>query len=106
MTSRYFFRTFRRLLLFSSTHIPLSIRNNRLVLTSLGTAAIITTTIYKTSPFEQLTRSFIVHAKALDKDLSPTGMKILSFLITINSLFIEKQFFQAAHDGQLEVLQK
>lgn len=78
MTSRYFSRTFRRLLLFSSSHIPLSFRNNRLLWTSLGTAAVISTTIYKTSPFEQLTSSFIVHAKALEKDLPPTGMR--SFL--------------------------
>jgi hypothetical protein len=80
MTSRYFFRTFRRLLLLSSSHIPLSFRNNRLVWTSLGTAAIISTTVYKTSPFERLTRSFIIHAKALEKDLSYIGMKNISFL--------------------------
>jgi hypothetical protein len=41
----------------------------------VGTAAtVIGTTIYKTSSFDQLTRSFIVHAKALEKDLSPTGI--------------------------------
>jgi hypothetical protein len=45
----------------------------------LGTAAVISTTIYKTSSFEHLTRSFIVHAKALEKDLSPTGMKLYIF---------------------------
>jgi len=83
MNSRYFFRTFRRLFLFSSSHIPISFRNNRLLWTSLGTAAIISTTIYKTSPFDQLTRRFIVHAKAIEKDLSPTGMNsfLSSFLI-------------------------
>lgn len=80
MTSRYFFRTFRRLLLLSSSHIP---RNNRLLWTSVGSAAIIGTTIYKISPFEKLTSSFIVHAKALEKDLSPTGMKIISFFIKV-----------------------
>jgi hypothetical protein len=73
MTSRYFFRTFRRLLLLSSPHIPTSFRNNRLFWTSLGTAAVISTTIYKTSPFKQ----FIVHAKSLEKDLPPNGIKII-----------------------------
>ena len=80
MTSRYFFRSFHRLLLFSSSHIPYTFRNNRLLWTSVGTAAtVIGTTIYETSSFDQLTRSFIVHAKALEKDLSPTGIK-LSFI--------------------------
>ncbi len=79
MTSRYFFRSFRRLFLFSSSYIPLSFRNKRFFWTSLGTATIISTTIYKTSPFEQLTRSFIVHAKALEKDLPYIGMKSFLF---------------------------
>jgi hypothetical protein len=79
MTYRYFFHNFRRLLLFSSSHIPYTFRNKRLLWTSLGTAAVISTTIYKTSSFEHLTRSFIVHAKALEKDLSPTGMKLYIF---------------------------
>ncbi|CAF4317514.1 unnamed protein product [Rotaria sordida] len=90
MTSRYFFRTFRRLLLFSSFHTPLSFRNNRLLWTSLGTAAVLSTTVYKISPFEKFSRSFIVHAKALEKDLPHS----------------EKQLFQAAHDGRLEILQQ
>lgn len=73
MTSRYFFRTFRRLFLFSSSHIPASIRNHRLLWTSLGTAAVIGTTAYKSSTIDQFTRSFIVQAKSLVKDLLPTG---------------------------------
>lgn len=74
MTSRYFIRTFRRLFLLSSSHIPLVFRNKRLLWTSLGTATVVGTTFYKTSPFESLIRPFIVHAKSLEKDLSPTGM--------------------------------
>ena len=107
MTSRYFFRTFRRLFLLSSSHIPSATRNRRLLWTSLGTAAVIGTTFYKTSTFEPLTRPFILHAKSLEKDLSPTGMA--ASLLTQNSLFlliIEKKLFQAAHDGQLETLQQ
>jgi hypothetical protein len=94
MTSRYFFRTLRRLFLYSSSHIPLSFRNNRRLWTSLGTAALISTTVYTTSPFERFTRSFIVHAKALEKDLSHTGRKsFLSLLIEIlfNQLFISRK---------------
>jgi ATP-dependent Clp protease ATP-binding subunit ClpB len=91
MNSRYFFRTFRRLFILSSSHIPSIFRNKHLLWTSLGTAAAaIGTTIYKTSPFEPLTRSFILHAKVLEKDLSHK----------------EKELFQAAHDGQLEILQQ
>ncbi|CAF1556379.1 unnamed protein product, partial [Adineta steineri] len=90
MTSRYFFRSFRRLLLLSSSNIRYSLRNNHLLLTSLATATVTSTIIYKLSSFDKLTHSFIVHAKALEKDQSP----------------IEKQFFQAAHDGQLDILQK
>jgi hypothetical protein len=80
MNSRYFFHTFRRLFLLSSSHIPFVFRNKRLLWTSLGTAAAIGTTIYKTSPFEPLTRSFILYAKALEKDLSHTGTT--SFLLS------------------------
>jgi len=75
MASRYFFRTFHRLFLLSSSRIPVSIRNQRLLWTSLGTAAVIGTAAYKTSTIDQFTRSFIVHAKSLVKDLLPTGNK-------------------------------
>lgn len=75
MASKYFFRTFRRLLLFSSSHLPLSFRNNRLLWTSLGTATVLSTTIYKLASFEQITRSFIVYAKETEKDLSHNGRK-------------------------------
>ncbi|CAF1204301.1 unnamed protein product [Adineta ricciae] len=90
MTSRYFFRTFRRLFLLSTTQISFSFRNHRLFWTSLGTATALSTILPPGSPFKQFTNSFISHAKALEKDLSP----------------IEKQLFQAAHDGQLEILQQ
>ncbi|CAF3489770.1 unnamed protein product [Rotaria socialis] len=90
MASRYFFRTFRRLRLFSSSHLPVSFRNNRLLWASLGTATVLGTTIYKFAPFEQITPSFIVYAKETEKDLSHN----------------EKQLFQAAHDGQLQALQQ
>lgn len=73
MTSRYFFRTFRRLFLLSSSHIPFVFRNKRRFWTSLGTATVLGTAFYKASPFESLTHPFIVHAKALEKDLSPNG---------------------------------
>jgi hypothetical protein len=76
MTSRYYFRAFRRLFLLSSSHIPSAVRNRRLIWTSLGTAAVIGTTIYKTSSFEPLVRPFILHAKSLEKDLSPTGISV------------------------------
>ncbi|CAF4184837.1 unnamed protein product, partial [Rotaria magnacalcarata] len=89
MVSRYLFRTFRRLLLFSSSHLPLSFRNNRLLWTSLGTATVLSTAIYKSASFEKITRSFIVYAKGAEKDLSHN----------------EKQLFQAARDGQLQALQ-
>ena len=69
MASRYFFRTFHRLFLLSSSRIPVSIRNQRLTAAVIGTAA------YKTSTIDQFTRSFIVHAKSLVKDLLPTGNK-------------------------------
>lgn len=75
MASRYFFRTFHRLFLLSSSRIPVSIRNQRLLWTSLGTAAVIGTAAYKTSTIDQFTGSFIVHAKSLVKDLLPTGNK-------------------------------
>ncbi|CAF2126182.1 unnamed protein product [Rotaria magnacalcarata] len=90
MVSRYLFRTFRRLLLFSSSHLPLSFRNNRLLWTSLGTATVLSTAIYKSASFEKITRSFIVYAKGAEKDLSHN----------------EKQLFQAARDGQLQALQQ
>ena len=92
MTSRHFFRTFRRLLLFSSSSVLLSFRNNRRLWTSLGTGALIGTTIYKTSSpsFEQLTRSFTIHAKTLEKDLSHIGMKFYLFLSKTTILISRK----------------
>ena len=73
MTSRYFFRTFRRLFLLSTTQISFSFRNHRLFWTSLGTATALSTILPPVLPFKQFTNSFISHAKALEKDLSPTG---------------------------------
>ena len=106
MTSRYFIRTFRRLFLLSSSHIPYVFRNKRLLWTSLGTAAAVGTTFYKTSPFESLLRPFVVHAKSLEKDLSPTGMTLFSLLLNHLLFILEKQLFQAVHDGQLDILRK
>ncbi|UJR30524.1 hypothetical protein I4U23_018053 [Adineta vaga] len=90
MASRYFFHSFRRLFLLSTSNISFSFRKHPLLWTSLGTATVLSTTISPISPFRQFTNSLLVHAKTFEKDLSPT----------------EKQLFQAVHDGQLEILQR
>lgn len=78
MTSRHFFRTFRRLLFSSSFYIPLSFRKNPVFWTSLGTGTVLSTTIYNLLPVEHYNRLFIVHAKTIEKDLSPTGIELVS----------------------------
>ena len=73
MTSRYFIRTLRRLLLYSSSAKPHSFRTRTHLWTSIGTATLIGSAIYHYSPLQSFSRSFTVQARSLDKDLSYSG---------------------------------
>jgi hypothetical protein len=109
MSSRYFIRTFRRLFLFTPSYSPFSFRiRHRCFWTSIGTGTLITGAIYHLSAYQVFSSTCIVQAKSLDKDLSDHGSSNLLNSIHRISMYsivhIEKQFFQAAHDGHLDVL--
>lgn len=109
MTSRYFIRTLRRLLLYSSSSKPHWFRTRTHLWTSIGTATLIGSAIYHYSPLQSFSRSFTLQARSLDKDLSHSGRWSLLGWNEDHcriSFCLEKQFFLAAHDGQVDVLRR
>lgn len=106
MGSRYFIQTLRRLFRVTSSYIPSTFPTRYHLLTSIGTATLISGAIYHSLPSKSVSHSFILHAKSLEKDLSYHGTSIFKQRINYFSFLIEKELFQAAHDGHVDTLKR
>lgn len=81
MSSRYFIHTLRRLLRVSSSYIPISFRTHRHLYSSIGTATALGAAVYYYSSSKPFSHPFILHAKALEKDLSYHGKRTIMRLL-------------------------